>query len=189
MAKSYGGFRERQVAFKGMYPNTAVQGFEEVLSNLQREAFNIENGSLKGLILAAAFIRRETERNSPITPVDLGNLRSSWFTVSSKGKAANVKDKFGTALRTGNFKGLKMAELSTEHEDAIAEAQRLVANPGEGTEMVMMGYSANYAVYVHENIGAHFQRPQAGAKWFEAAMKRSTWQVLKILKDNTQIKK
>ena len=64
-------------------PNSGIKGFDIVLSNLEKALLNIEGGTVQGLLLAAAFIRRETERNYPITPVDLGNLRASWFTVAS----------------------------------------------------------------------------------------------------------
>lgn len=47
--------------------------------------------------------------------------------------------------------------------------------------VVNLGFSANYAWYVHEMVGANFQRPGAGAKFFEAALKRNKAQILKIV--------
>lgn len=38
---------------------------------------------------------------------------------------------------------------------------------------LIMGFSVNYAVWVHENIGATFQRPGSGAKFFESSLKRN----------------
>jgi len=179
-------------------PNSGIKGFDIVLSNLEKALLNIEGGTVQGLLLAAAFIRRETERNYPITPVDLGNLRASWFTVAStmiggkgfkkKGIAANVKDKFGRTLGTGNFKGPRKAELSQDHINTIAEAQALVSAISPEL-MVMMGYTANYAMAVHEMVDREFHRPQSGPKWFETAIKRSTWQIAKIIRDNAMIKK
>lgn len=46
---------------------------------------------------------------------------------------------------------------------------------------VTMGFTAKYAVYVHEMIEAKFKRPGAGAKFFEAAFKRSHKQVLDVI--------
>jgi hypothetical protein len=179
-------------------PNTGIKGFDVVLSNLQKELLNIEGGSLRGLLLAAAHIRRETERNTPITPVDLGNLRASWFTVAAnsvgggslarKGVATNVKNKFGDVLDAGKFVGPRKAQLSKDHIETIAEAQALVSAVSPDI-MVMMGYSANYAMAVHEMVDKEFQRPQSGPKWFESAIKRSTWQITKIIRDNATIKK
>jgi hypothetical protein len=183
---------------KSILQNSGVKGFDVVLSNLQKELLNIEGGTLKGLLLAAAYIRRETERNYPITPVDLGNLRASWFTTAStmvggnglmrKGVAINVKDKFGDVIGTGNFKGPRRALLSQDHINTIAEAQALVCSVSPDL-MVMMGYTANYAMAVHEMVDKEFHRPQSGPKWFETAIKRSTWQIAKIIRDNAQIKK
>ena len=53
---------------------------------------------------------------------------------------------------------------------------------------LVMGFSANYAVYVHEMVDANFQRPDAGAKFFEASIRRNTEEVLKIIKENVKIK-
>jgi len=52
---------------------------------------------------------------------------------------------------------------------------------------LVMGFSANYAVYVHEMVGAHFRRPGAGAKWFEAALKRNHNKMLKIIEKDAKI--
>lgn len=47
---------------------------------------------------------------------------------------------------------------------------------------IRFGFTASYAWYVHENVGAEFQRPGAGAKFFEAALKRNTGDILDIIK-------
>lgn len=183
----------------GRLPNSGLRGFDKVLANLQKELLNIEGGTLQGLLLACAKVRRETETNSPITPIDKGNLRSSWFTVSAgkvggvghlarKGVAVNVKNKFGTTLKTGNFVGPKSAQLSANHISTIEEARALVESALPEI-LVMMGYSANYAMIVHEMLDREFHRPQSGPKWFEAAIKRTAWDILKIVRDNAKIKK
>jgi hypothetical protein len=53
---------------------------------------------------------------------------------------------------------------------------------------VVAGYSANYALWVHEMLGAHFQRKGAGAKWFEIAIKTKQAEILKIIQSNAKIK-
>lgn len=58
---------------------------------------------------------------------------------------------------------------------------------------LIMGFSANYAVFVHEMIGdagkkINWNRPGSGAKFFEASLKRNTNNILKILAKNTKIK-
>jgi hypothetical protein len=37
-------------------------------------------------------------------------------------------------------------------------------------------------------IGASFQRPQAGPKWLESAIKRNTSKIVQIEKEDAQIK-
>ena len=152
-------------------PHTRVKGLDIVLSNLNRVIRRTENQSLRGLIHAAALIRNETERTPPVTPVDLGNLVASWFVVASrKGLQA------GGAAK---FEGKKAAELSRMHENSIAAAKAVVHKMPRRTPLVIMGYSANYALFVHEMIGATFQRQGAGPKWLETHFKRNRGNIIR----------
>ena len=36
---------------------------------------------MEGLIMASILIQNDMEKTPPLTPVDIGNLRSSWFTT------------------------------------------------------------------------------------------------------------
>lgn len=158
-----------------------IRGFDTVMANLNRELQGIENRSMKGLIMSAALVRNETEKTPPLTPVDLGNLRASWFVVT----ASSVPVGKGTQ----QFKGFQAAKLSSEHSSTVMEAQGMVTAMGTGKKkFLMMGYSANYALWVHEMIGANFKRPSAGPKWFESAVKNNSQRIVKIIKDNAQIK-
>jgi hypothetical protein len=56
-----------------------IRGTEEVKKNLTRIMGKRRIASMKGLILAAAFIRRDMELVPPLIPVDTGALRASWF--------------------------------------------------------------------------------------------------------------
>jgi len=56
-------------------------------------------------------------------------------------------------------------------------------NPG-----LIIGFNANYAVFVHENVGANFKRPGAGAKFFEASLKRNKMLILETIRNNAYIK-
>ena len=69
-----------------------------------------------------------------------------------------------------------------------------------------IGYSANYAAFVHENVGARFfgrkpvkrkkgkkslfpgGRPDSGAQWFAAALIRNHKEILKIIEENAKIR-
>jgi len=56
---------------------------------------------------------------------------------------------------------------------------------------LIMGFSANYAVFVHEMLGKtkkiNWSRPGSGPKFFEASLKRNEQQVLETIRDNAQI--
>lgn len=50
-----------------------------------------------------------------------------------------------------------------------------------GKFFAIMGFSANYALLVHEDVGVRFRRPNAGAKFFEASIKRNERAVLELI--------
>lgn len=155
---------------------SSLAGLERVIHNLNKEIKAIEGRSLKGLIRAGIIVRRDMEFTSPIIPVDLGNLRSSFFTVTSKG---------ATTDRGGGFKGPRAGELAAGHSAAIGAAKGAIQ--GDKPKLTL-GFSANYAVHVHENIGAIFQRPGAGAKFFQAAFRRNKDRILEVIREEAQIK-
>lgn len=162
-----------------------VEGEEVVMKNLNRELEGITNRSMQGLIKAAAFIHRETETVPPKTPVDLGNLRSSWFVVTAKREVAGM----GEAKQ---WKGPKASTYSGEHQSVMqqgkAELQGL-ENAGK-RKFLMLGYSANYAGFIHEMIGAvNFTREGSGIKWLETHIKKNTKKIVDIVKENATIKK
>ena len=53
---------------------------------------------------------------------------------------------------------------------------------------IQYGFSANYAIHVHEMIEAKFKRPGAGAKFFEAAIKRNIEAMLDEIRKEAKIK-
>lgn len=55
-----------------------IQGFDNVIKNLNAEILKMTEGSRVGLITAVKFIQRDIEQTEPLTPVDLGNMRDSW---------------------------------------------------------------------------------------------------------------
>jgi hypothetical protein len=173
-----------------MYPNTRVKGLEKVVSNLNKEIVNITQRTMSGLIKAAAHVRRSTEDTAPVTPVDLGNLRASWFVVTSNSIPVG---------QGPTFKGYQASKLTGEHTMTVAEAQEIiVAKSGTRIKFLMMGYSANYALFVHEMIGADFKRVKkkknkatgevkllpSGPKWLETAIKRETPRIIQIIREN-----
>ena len=192
MAKTNTGWKGRQMIYNKAYPMTGIGSFEKVMENLNIKLAEIKGGTLQGLLLSAALIRRETETQPPVTPIDTGNLRASWFTVSTKGRAFQVKRRVGGVIRevrergATTFKGSNSGRMSREHFAMIEQAQGMVKE-NDLEIKVIMGYTANYAMYVHENIYAKFKRPMSGAKWFETAVKRNAWKILSIIKGNAKL--
>jgi len=64
----------------------------------------------------------------------------------------------------------------------------------KGTQFgLTMGFTANYAVFVHEMVDKggkviNWSRPGSGPKFFEASFKRNKDNVLKEIRDNAEIK-
>ena len=138
----------RRLSRSGLMSTTAssrkLRGMDRVMRNLNIELDKMRLGSAAGILEAAEFIHRDTEKTPPLTPVDTGNLRSSWTTRFFRSK---------------------------------------------GKSVVVFGYSANYALYVHEMLGAiNWSRPNSGAKWFEYAIKRNVDRILAIIAGNVKIK-
>jgi hypothetical protein len=160
-------------------------GFEAVMKNLNAEIRKIENGSMQGLIKAAAMIRRETEKGRTKTPVDLGNLRASWFVVT----ASSVPVGRGTA----RFNGPHASEIIAEHSATLGQAKSIVSSGPVGKKFLMMGYSVNYAGFVHEMINRgkpiNWSRDGSGPQWFQRAIDRRKNDILKIIADNVKIKR
>ena len=174
---------------KSVNPNVGIKGMDIVLSNLNKEIVKMKAGAGVGLIEAAILIRRDMDKSFPKIPIDLGNLRASWFTVTGYGVGAGSRG--GTA---GTFTGKDAGKHSAERASAVSEG-RGVASAYKGL-MLMMGFSANYATFVHENVGAKFfgrggkkpGRPGSGAKFFEASLKKNKQAILQIIGNNARIK-
>lgn len=147
-----------------------IEGIDTVMNNIHKELKHLEIKGLQGMIMAAVEIRRDMENTSPLIPIDVGNLRASWFVVTALGKAAPP------AL----FQGENAGQMKSEHNQVMTTMQATTKSFKH--PVLIMGFSANYAVYVHENIGATFQRPEAGAKFFESALHRNASKIVSIIK-------
>jgi len=155
-----------------------LQGFDQVMKNLNKEIEGIKNRSLKGLIRAAILVRRDMEHTSPKIPIDTGNLRASFYTVTSKGRI--------TSGGTPAFKGEQAKTLVANHPGEVNQARSLIAQ--EDRPAVALGFSAFYALFVHEMVGANFRRPGSGAKFFESALKRNHKKIVKTIREEVKLK-
>lgn len=149
-----------------------LTGAEKVMKNLQKEIRKITGRSLKGSIKAVILIRRDMENTPPTIPVDLGNLRASWFTVS-------VLDASGGSA---NFKGEEAGQMASDHQSVVAEA----AGELKPTRVVF-GFTARYTLAVHENMKVTFKRPGSGPKFFESALRRNHKKIIKVIQKEAKI--
>lgn len=150
-----------------MIPESDIQ---KVLSNLNREINKIEKRTQGGITAAATFVRAESQKR---TPVDTGNLRNSAYTVSPS----------GSKLPAVSFVGTHAAMMAAAHEEAIAgSAQK--AGKYSGEMYAEIGYTAFYAVFVHEIDKAY---TVGGWKFLEQALAENHGMIIKIIKDRAKV--
>lgn len=147
-------------------------GLEKLMKNLNKEMEQIKGKTMKGFIEVAILVRRGCEKDNPVVPVDWGNLRNSFFTTTAKGSAS------------GSFKGPQAGNLSAEHSSVRAKYKAEVDKDPQ--PMMILGFSANYATFVHENMEAHFQRPGSGAKFLQTSIESNRNKILNIIKENAK---
>ena len=156
-----------------------LEGLDKVMKRLNTKINNIEGGTLKGLIGGAIVIRRSMDDQSPKIPIDTANLRSSWFVVTSRGDTAEGQ--------SPQFKGRGSGQMASDH-NRVVDQNRSKAQ-GQRQPYVVMGFSANYAGWVHEMVGnIAWQRPGSGSKFFQAAIRRNFRPVLEEIRKNAQVK-
>jgi hypothetical protein len=153
---------------------TGFMGLEKLMANLSKEIKGIKGRTMKGYIEVAILIRRSVETSAPVVPVDWGNLRNSWFTTTGKAESS------------GSFKGPKSGELSTRHDTVKSKYGTEAEKDSE--PMMILGFSANYASFVHENMEAHYRRPGSGPKFLENSIEHNKQKILYLLKKNAEIK-
>lgn len=184
----------------GSRGSTPIQGLRNVMLRINKEIDKIQGVTMTGLIKAAALVHNETEHGAVRVPVDMGNLRHSWFVVLSSGMISSGGGKKRT-IEGGSpsFTGSRAGEMAAHHSAMIAEMRMRAwtfstINKGP---FLFMGYTAPYAVYVHENVDVGpwdpvtktgFKRKKSGPKWFEIALNKHEANIIAIIRKNARIK-
>ena len=186
-----------QIAHGFNVQRTGLKGLNDVLANLNKQIQAIKERTTAGIVKAAILVRQDMDSTAPMIPVDTGNLRSSFFIVT-----ANKVERGESAT----FKDDKSGQMSSDHSSSISVNQSKIS----GTPAVIMGFSANYAVAVHEMVGGNFagdlnklkytkkgkvtqatrkylRRAGSGAKFLESALQRNQQEMLKIIAENAKI--
>jgi hypothetical protein len=148
-------------------PGKGLKGIDNVMRNINKEFSKMKTKGTTGMIKAAIVIRRDMDKTPPLIPVDLGNLRFSWFITTGR-----------PVVPGGNFKGEPANKMSGDHSKVVTDASaRAKAVPFPA---LIMGLSANYALAIHEKQ-ADFKRPGSGRKFFESALKRNQNTMLQLI--------
>lgn len=163
-----------------------MKGFEQVMSNLNTQIKLIKGRTVQGMIVGSIIVRNDMEKTAPLTPVDLGNLRASWFAVTATKRAEDpMGGKFRNPPKAKGKEAQRASIMKAQHSATIGEYKGKAAMTKE--PVLFMGFSAFYAAPVHEMLGANFKRPGAGPKWFEAAVKRNTPKIVAAIAENAKI--
>lgn len=151
-----------------------LKGIEKVVDNINKQ-LNQEVNQLteSGLIKVAILIRNSMAKESPLIPIDLGNLNASWYVITKRVKNTN-----------SNFTADGSKYLQSDHSIVTSKASSIVETSAVPT--VIMGFSARYAMPVHEGLSSkgkpfNYIRPQAGAKFLESALWRNKDKIVEIM--------
>jgi len=155
-----------------------VKGLQNILSNLNKEIQKIEKRSLSGLIKGANLIRNDMDTTPPKIPIDKGNLRNSWFVVTSNGAVIRGK--------SPSFVGEESSKIKEGHASTVTDAKS-VSLIAKGP-FVVFGFGAYYAAYVHEMIEANFSRSGTGALFLSNAIARNSKAVLGVIANEVKKK-
>jgi len=175
----------RPLKYKATLKSHYVEGLENVLQRYREESKKVTEGGTRGLVLFAVHIRRVTESEIPYTPYDKGNLRASWFTVAAHGV---IPDPLGFSgnFKTPRYKHITKGQLSGEHRAVVAASLSEVRSRKEPN--LMFGYSANYALAVHEMVGVeNWSKLGSDAKWLENHLGRNVSTFKKIMQNNMKV--
>jgi len=175
-------------------PRTNIEGCDRAMAAVNRKISKfIQYGTLGGLLKAVALVRRDMDRSYPKIPRDLGNLRSSFFVTSSSGKIAigGGKEHSPTGA-SGKFVGPKAAQLAADHSTTLSEMAPMAKSLSKtyGGPVLISGFSANYAMYVHEmwDPGIRWSTAQTGPGYFTVHLEKNKEKMFQIIRDNSKIK-
>lgn len=179
-----------------------IRGLENVIRNLNAKIKSIEGRTLKGIIRGVVQIRRDMDKTAPLIPVDKGNLRASFFVITSQGNInQGANPRFRQTGKKTSFTAQEMVKLQAVHSGTISEmAEKAKALGNSRGPFVVFGFGAYYALFVHEmttssgisnralshmgsvskrgQSGINWTRPGSGPKFLENAVDRNTAYVL-----------
>lgn len=161
-----------------------VKGLETVMVNLNKEVKQIKGRTPKGMLKGAIAVRRHMSTNSPKIPVDLGNLKASWFITVTGHAPRNASPSFKGTTPSERKRKVK---LIADHRSVVSASNATVKaqkDPG-----LIMGFTANYALPVHERYGAvNWSKKGSGPGFFVSALKAKQKEILEHITNEAKIK-
>lgn len=171
------------------------QGLDTVLRNLNKQTGIIQGKTRRGMTIVALKIRRDAVK---LTPIQTGNLRASAYTIVGGGitrPEVNSTSDFVSSDKSGR-------QVAAEHQSVIDSKKRPQKNP-----YAIIGFTAHYALAVHERLKAAGRRIRAGrikvglgnkmvtiqdaqigqAKFLEEALIKNNRFIIKTLKETVRI--
>lgn len=167
-----------------------LKGIDEVLANLSKQTKRIQGGSEKGTLKGALLVKKESMK---LTPIRLGNLRNSAYILSALLNKPQAGD-----ITEGAFKGEDAGKMEATHKvvKTTTKAKAIALSRGGRDPVSAVGYSAVYALTVHENPNAgsaggsaEANKARTGKKvaLFKIHSKRGQWKFLEQpLNENQQ---
>lgn len=157
-----------------------ITGVERVNKNFKLFAIGSTNNIFAALIKGALLVQREAQL---LTPVDLGNLRASGYTVFSKNDkvpAGNNKGRFKSDGDKGD-----VSRLNSGHTSVVGRSKSEVKAKKDKTTgaiinpKAIVGFTAFYAQAVHEDLNV--KHTVGEAKYLEKSLKRNTTKLISFI--------
>jgi len=161
-----------------------VDGLEATLKSLNREIKRVPLRTHQGMIKAGFKIRREAQIR---VPVDTANLKASAYVVYDKNKVirmvADLESSAPSFRGLGkNSKNIDTAKLRQDHINTIAQVTAEVS--GRKT-VVFVGFTAEYAIFVHEDEEAHHAEGK-GAKFLQDAVTQNWSSIIRLIREESK---
>lgn len=139
---------------------------DQAVKSLQADIVKIPFKTLSGMIKGGLIIQGAAQK---LVPVDLANLKASAFTVWGK----------KTTATSGKFSGEDGAKMETNHKSVVSQ-EKAGLSKNLFTPEVEVGFSAYYAIFVHEDLDAKHKVGQA--KYLDSAIASSVGEVIAAVK-------
>lgn len=144
-----------------------LEGIESAIKDINKYLVDYKGETDKVFFEFYAKVRQDAMTVTPTVPKDTGNLRNSMFFTYSKGR------KDGSGAKQDN-------NLISRCESECRIAYTI------NKPTAVIGFAAEYAVYVHEAVNRRFREPGSGAKYFETHIVSNENYFVELLKKHSR---